>query len=83
MARPSTGPTEPRKGSVKVAETPEMLAKRATDRRPSPPGQPDKVEFALRLVLARAVLERLSARAIREGRNVQDVMVELLERSAG
>jgi hypothetical protein len=32
-------------------------------------GQPTKVEITLRLVLPRPVLERLSARAIREGRN--------------
>lgn len=30
-----------------------------------PPGQRDKVEIPLRLVLPRAVLERLTARAIR------------------
>ena len=38
-----------------------------TDKRPSPPGQPDKAEITLRLVLLRAVLERLSAQAIGRG----------------
>ena len=44
----------------------------------SPPGQPDKAEITLRLVLPRAVLERLRARAIREGRNVEAVVGEIL-----
>ena len=58
--------------------TPEQVAKTVTDKRPSPPGQPTKVEITLRLVLPRAVLERLSARAIREGRNVEAVVAEIL-----
>jgi len=70
-----------RKRSAKVVETPEQFAKRVTGRRPSPPGQPDKEEITLRLVLAREVLDRLSARVIRERRNVQNGMAELLERS--
>jgi CheY-like chemotaxis protein len=37
---------------------------------PHSPGQPTKAEITLRLVLPRAVLERLSARAIREERRL-------------
>ena len=59
--------------------TPEQVAKAVTDKRPSPVGQPTKVEISLRLVLPRAVLERLSARAIREGRNVEGLIQEILE----
>jgi hypothetical protein len=43
-----------------------------------PPGQPTKVEITLPLVLPRAVLERLSAQAIREGRNLEAVVAEIL-----
>ena len=38
------------------------------------------MEISLRLILPRAVLERLSARAIREGRNLEGVVAEVLER---
>ncbi len=62
----------------RTAPTPEQVAKAVTDKRPSPPGQPTKVEISLRLALPRAVLERLSARAIREGRNVEAVVTEIL-----
>jgi len=59
--------------------TPEEVAKIVTDKRPSPVGQPTKVEISLRLVLARPVLERLSARAIREGRNIEGLIQEIIE----
>jgi hypothetical protein len=42
-----------------------------TDKRPSPAGQPDKFELTLKLVLPRVVAERLTARAIREGRKLE------------
>jgi plasmid stability protein len=38
----------------------------------------DKAEITPRLALPRAVLERLRARAIREGRNVEAVVAEIL-----
>ena len=49
-----------------------------TDKPPSPVGQPTKVEISLRLVLPRPVLERLTAQAIREGRNIEAVVAEIL-----
>jgi hypothetical protein len=49
-----------------------------TDKRPSPPGQPDLAEITLRLVLPRAVLERLGARAIREERKLEAVVAKVL-----
>ena len=61
-----------------AARTPEEVAKAVTDKRPSPVGQPTKVEITLRLVLPRPVLEGLSARAIREGRNVEALVAEIL-----
>jgi hypothetical protein len=66
MPKPSIFPPEPRKGPQKVAPTAEQIAKVVTAKLKSPVGMPDKAEITLRLVLPRAVLERLSARAIRE-----------------
>jgi hypothetical protein len=59
-------PGAPRKGPQKVAPTPEQIAKVVTAKLKSPVGQPDKAEIALRLVLPRAVVERLMVRAHRE-----------------
>jgi hypothetical protein len=59
--------------------SPEHLAKTVTDKRPRPPA--DKAELTLRLVLPRAVLERLSARAIREERRVETLVQEILEKA--
>lgn len=58
--------TEPRKGPQKVAPTPEQIAKVVTAKLKSPVGMPDKVEIPLKVVLLRAVAERLMARASRE-----------------
>lgn len=62
----------------RAAPTPEEIAKTVTDRNPSPPGQLDKAEITLRLVLPRTVLERLRARAIREGRRLEGLVAEIL-----
>jgi len=82
MAKPAIypePPPEPRKDLQKAAPlTPEQVAKKVTDKRPSPVGQPTKVEITLRLVLPRPVLEGLSAKAIREGRNVEALVAEIL-----
>jgi hypothetical protein len=55
--------------------TPELLAKAVVDKCPRPPGQPDKAEITLRLVLLRAVREG-PARAIREDPRLEDVVAE-------
>ena len=62
--------------------TPEQIAKTVTDRDPSPPGMPDLAMITLRLALPRAALERLRARAIREGRKVEALIQEILEGAA-
>ena len=46
--------------------TPEQIAKVVTAKLKSPVGLPDRAEIALRVVLPRAVLERLMVRAHRE-----------------
>ena len=61
---------------------PEAIAKTVTDRDPSPVGLPTKAEITLRLVLPRAVLERLTTRAIREQRKVEALIQEILEGAA-
>jgi len=66
MPKLSLVPPVPRKDPKKVAPTPEQIAKIVTAKLKSPVGQPDKAEITLRLVLPRAVLERLTARAHRE-----------------
>jgi hypothetical protein len=45
-------------------------------------GTPDKAEITVRLVLARAVLERLHARAVRETRKLEALIQEILEGAA-
>ena len=64
------------------APTPEQIAKTVTDKRPSPPGQLEKAELTLRLVLPRSALERLTARAIREQRKLEALIQEILEGAA-
>ena len=63
----------------KVPPTPEQIAKRTTNRRRSPPGQPEKAVVTLRLLLPRLLVERLSARAIREDVPLAAVVEEILE----
>jgi hypothetical protein len=58
---------------------PEQLAKAAVAKRPSPVGRPDKVEVTFRFTLPRDVMERLTARAIRERRSIESVVAEMLE----
>jgi hypothetical protein len=91
MPRPRRDPSPDERQAVlplakaparRAPPTPEQVAKAVTDKRPSPPGQPTKVEISLRLVLPRVVLERLSARAIREGRNIEGLIQEILEGAA-
>ncbi len=62
-------------------ETPEELAKRLVSRRPSPPGIPNRVELTLKISLPRDLVERLTARAIREGRSIEQLVMEMIEGS--
>ena len=62
--------------------TPEHIAKIVTAKLKSPVGQPDKAELALRVVLPRAVLERMRARAILETRKLEVLIREILEDAA-
>jgi hypothetical protein len=68
MPKPSPISPEPesRKPPRKIAPTPEQIAKVVTAKLPSPVGQREKAELALKLVLPREVIERLMVRASRE-----------------
>ena len=62
--------------------TPEELAHAATshDAPAGPSG--DKVKVPLTLTLSRPQAERLTARAIREGKNLDALVAEILEKAA-
>ena len=53
-----------------------------SDKHASPPGQLDKAEISLRLVLPRAALERLTVRAMHEQRKLEALIQEILEAAA-
>ena len=72
-------PLDERVGARRPAvRTPEEVAKGVTDKRPRPVGQPTKVEISPRLLLPRPVLERVTAQAIPDGRNLEAVLAEIL-----
>jgi hypothetical protein len=62
----------------RTAPTPEQIVKAVTDKRPSPVGQPAKVELTVKLVLPRELAERLTARAIRSGHKFEALIQEIL-----
>ncbi len=57
----------------------EQAARLAIARRAQRAGTTDKVRLALTIFLARDKAERLSARAIREQKNLEAVVAEILE----
>jgi len=66
---------------MKPAPTPEQLATTVAAKLKSPVGQPDKAEVPLKVVLPRAVVARLIARAQREGHPSLAALVQtVLER---
>jgi hypothetical protein len=75
---PKRKPDPPKKAPRKPL--PEDRAREAIAREESVPG--DKVRMTFRVVLPRQAAEALAARAIREERNVVDVVTEILEAAA-
>ena len=75
--RPSPAPT------ARSKATPERAAKGAIARRAKPSVVPGHVKLVITLDIPLELSERLSARAIREGANLDAVVVEMLERSGG
>lgn len=58
---------------------PEEAAKVAIARRAKPGARPGYVRLVLSLELRRALAEQLSAQAIRAGKNLEGVVIDLLE----
>src|SRR5438132_1521067 len=58
---------------------PEETAKVAIARRAKRAARPGYVKLVLTLELRRALAEQLSARAIREGKNLEGVVIDVLE----
>jgi len=61
---------------------PEAAAKIAIERRAKPSPVPGRVKLMLVLELRRALAEQLSARGIREGKNLEAIIIEILEAGA-
>jgi len=61
---------------------PEAVAEIAIQRRAKPSGVPGRVKLVFTLELRRALAERLSAKAIREGKNLEAIIIEILEAGA-
>jgi hypothetical protein len=61
---------------------PEEAAKIAIARRARPGAPPDRVRLVLTLELRKALAERLSAMAIRSGKNLEGVVIDMLEAGA-
>jgi len=61
---------------------PEIAARIAVSRRAKPSPVPDHVRLVLTLELLRELAEKLSERAIREERNIEAIVIALLEAAA-
>ena len=61
---------------------PDQVAKVAIARRTKPSTRPGHVKLTLTLDVPRELAERLSARAIREEKNLEGVVIELLDRGS-
>jgi hypothetical protein len=75
-----TAPAPPR-GRAPRAD-PDQIAKAAIARRTKPAATPGHVRLTLTLELPRELAERLSARAIREEKNLELLVLELLDRAS-
>ena|SRR5215467_8204282 len=61
---------------------PEAAARLAIARRAKPSSVPDHVRLVLTLELRRELAEKLSERAIREERNIEAIVIALIEEAA-
>jgi len=76
-AQPSPAP--PTKPKASIVRAPEAAAKVAIARRTKPSSVPGYVKIMLTLDIPRELAERLSTRAIREGKNLEAVVIEILD----
>ena len=65
-----------------IVLAPEIAARIAVSRRAKPSPVPDHVRLVLTLELLRELAEKLSERAIREERNIEAIVIALLEAAA-
>ncbi len=73
-------PTPSAKEVTRTPAEPEQAAKAAMAHEArSIPSLPDKVTLSLKVSLAREQAERLTAKAIREGKNLEALVPEILE----
>jgi hypothetical protein len=77
LSLPSAPPTKSRK-----IPAPELVAKTYIARRAKPSVVPGHVKLTFTLDIPRELAEGLSARAIREGRNLEAVVVDVLNGDA-
>ena len=75
---PPSPPAAP-KAKARVIPLPEQAARVYIARHAKPSVVPGHVKLTFTLDIPRAVAERLSARAIREQRNIEAVVIDLLE----
>ncbi len=68
-------PTKPSRRSTNIEEA----ARLAIARQAQPAGAPDKVRLTLTVALSRKKAERLAARTIREEKNLEALVAEILE----
>ena len=86
-ATPRNGATRPEQLPLvapvpRTGVTPEQAAKVAIARRAKPASNPDHVKLVLTVELRRALAERLSVQAIKQGKNLEGVVVDILEAGA-
>ena len=70
------------RGPRGLGTDPEQAAKLAIARRAKPGAPPGQVRLVLTLELRQALAEQLSARAIRSGKNLEAVVIDMLEAGA-
>jgi hypothetical protein len=69
----------PVKSTAVSARSADEAAKVAIARRAKPSGVPGHVKLVITQDIPRALAERLSARAIRQGKNLEAVVIEILD----
>ena len=61
-----------------MLETPEQIAKGAIARRAKPSAVPGNVKLTMTFDIPRRIAEQFAARAVREGRNLEAVIEDLM-----
>jgi len=75
---PASASVAPKKPPRRIAQAPEQAARAYIARRGKASVVPGRVKLSFTLDMPRELAERLSARAIREQRNIEAVLIEML-----